>query len=258
MFERGTFLGQILDIHPATGLLTVAFSDSSIDQAVRISAEGFGTNANEGEFSLPKMYAWGLVTYAFDHPRSGIWERTLYDESRNLYPVELFTADQHAKFMQLYGGQRVIQKGDGTTEMAWRDGTNLQIGTVGTPTVIKKSTNEAAGIPSKRVPYAPPTNAAVEIDFKHSSGARIHISADGKQISVETPGGRKITMDDTATKTTITDPVKLVLDAPIIEAGGNTTEVLRTTIAYTSAGSVPGPVTFTPLTPSTKLKGPGV
>lgn len=95
-----------------------------------------------------------------------------------------------------------------------------------------------------------------DLTLETEQGVRVEIRSQGgpARVTVSTPGGRSVTLDDGGAGTRVSDPVKIVLDAPQVEhAGAGDFLVLANKLLAafnTHTHSLPGgPVSGTPLVP---------
>jgi hypothetical protein len=162
-----------------------------------------------GHYQLPSVGMWGLVAFTRNDARSGVWLGSLDDDLRNLIPEELWESDRYAELSHHPSDTYLIQHGDGTTEKLWPDGSLLKLttgkdGSVSNETKRKSRTprkmrRKTGPMTSERQAYVPHSEPPVDVEFEHSSGAVVRITADGSFL-LRTPRGHLWRMHDATEK----------------------------------------------------------
>ncbi|WP_287417649.1 hypothetical protein [Oceanithermus sp.] len=333
---KGIQLAQVVDVHPGEYAVSVVFPHmvalSGKGVRVRVASLAAPAHPESGQFELPQPGDWGLVAFYADDERSGVWIAALPDRAWNAVPNELMQRDPHARLEQHPSGRYTITEGDGSSETVWPDGTALQVlskkdGQIGNRSWLGRLWERFVTRrpsrpwnPPERAAWSPPESPPVDLYLRHSSGAEVHLSADGSLwvrtagghtleldddteaardpetgdvtargdgtqaavrlrtagghavtlddgdgfAEVVTKGGRKVLLDDEAGATTVSDPAKIVLDAPeVLLAGeggvplarvGDSVEVTIAALPCTSGGTVSGTATGTITSGSSKAK----
>ncbi len=199
---------QVLEAHP-TGLLSVLLEDYSLLGAIPVRMARARAHPAAGEFALPELGDWGIVAFTRDDMRFGVWLGSLDDDLRNLIPEELWQADRYADLTHHPSDQRTIQHGDGTTETIWPDGSLLKLtttkdGAVSNPSrrgsrTPRRMRRKTGPMQSERRDYVPHSRPPVDVEFQHSSGAIVRITADGSFL-IRTPAGHGWRLHDATEK----------------------------------------------------------
>jgi hypothetical protein len=153
--------------------------------------------------------AWGVLAFTRDDYRFGVWLCDLDDDYRNLIPKELWEGDPDATLEHHISDTYTITHGDGSKETVWPDGSLLRVsvdkdGSPGNPSKRGHKTERFAERKtepgeSERQPYTQQQKPPVDVEFSHSSGARISITADGS-FDIATPKGHRWRMYDATEK----------------------------------------------------------
>jgi hypothetical protein len=203
---RGIHLAQVVDVHPKDYEVSVYLPHlppSFLGKGVRVKLGGRMQRPKAGDFYLPQVGEWGLVAFPQDDWRAGYWLISLPDRGFHIIPQELFEEDPHATLTHYPGGQWRVERGDGSTELAWPDGTSLQVLRKDNPRsflgrLMDRFRTLRKGkewIEPKRESLEAPPGPTTYIHLKHASGTEVHLAQDGS-VKVTTPSGLTFTLDE--------------------------------------------------------------
>ncbi|GEM48683.1 hypothetical protein [Deinococcus cellulosilyticus] len=206
---RGIHLAQVLDVHPEDYQVSVLLPHLARSEGIRVRLGGNRQHPVAGDFELPEKFDYGVVAFYANHPKCGIWLKSLSDEVRHIIPTELFKEDKHARVQHLPSDRTAIHFGDGSEEHRWPDGSFLTVmtrkdGTKSNTGLIRKlldrfRTLGRMGQKPERKAFQGQRRPPVDVVFHHQSGAEVWITGDGS-IQVQTARGHKIRMYDATEK----------------------------------------------------------
>lgn len=239
---RGVHLGQVVDVHPKEYEVSVYLPylpPSLLGKGLRVRLGGRMQQPRAGDYYLPRVGEWGLVAFPLEDPRSGVWLLSLPDRGHHLVPEEILTQDPKAALVHWPGGQWALQEGDGSTELAWPDGTFLQVlreREPGEPRPRKLTRRKGQPFtPPEREPLPPPQPPRVALLLRHASGTEVRVGRDGR-VEVRTAQGRRFVLDDPGAEILLQDP------------GGSILRITPTGVTLHAVGSLTltatGPVTI--------------
>lgn len=205
-------LAQVVEPHN-DGSVSVILEDVHYLGELRVRCARIRAHPAAGDFRLPEVGDWGLVVFTRDDMRTGVWIAALDDYLRNLRPEEVWEEDVRADVMHHPGDQWGIAHGEGTTERHWPDGSHLRVSTTKDGTMSnttlrgavtkRMASRKIAPGTSERVEYFGADRPPVDVEFVHSSGAIVRITADGR-FELHTPMGHRMEVRDGTEK--IRDP----------------------------------------------------
>lgn len=201
-------LAQVVQPH-ADGTLSVLLEDSHYLGEIRVRIARPRAHPAAGAYSLPEVGDWGVVAFTRDDMRTGAWLGSLDDRFRNLVPEEVWTEDVRADLRHHPGDQWTLEHGDGTSEHHWPDGSHLRLSTTKDGSTsnagLRGAVTERMGTrkvgpgEGERQAYAGAERPPVDVEFQHSSGATVRITADGT-FQLATPKGHSIEVRDATEK----------------------------------------------------------
>lgn len=231
-------LAQVVQPHE-DGTLSVLLEDSHYLGEIVVRVARPRAHPAAGAYALPEVGDWGVVAFTRDDMRTGAWLGSLDDRFRNLVPEEVWSEDVRAELRHHPGDQWTLEHGDGTSEHHWPDGSHLRLSTTKDGTVSntglrgavteRLATRKVGPGESERAAYAGADRPPVDVEFRHSSGATVRITADGT-FQLATPKGHAIEVRDATEKSRDPD-TGAVISAPeeaanrVVSAIELTTEV---------------------------------
>lgn len=201
---RGVHLAQVVDRHPEEYEVSVYLpylAPALLGKGLRVRLGGQWQQPQAGEFILPRIGDWGLVAFYTEDASSGVWVASIPDRAWHIVPQELLKEDPDAALTHWPGGQWVLHRGDGSSEVVWPDGTFLQATRKGRSwlgRILERFRTKRAPkpwVPPERQPYQPPPGPRVYLYLKHASGAELHLAQDGS-VRIRTPSGHMWTLDE--------------------------------------------------------------